>query len=1305
MPKIIASIRNFRDRARASVSVKTRNILLFIALFLLVTLAIVVRLTPVLRGPLLIKAFDPWIQYYNAEYLSTHSFYEYFNWRDFKSWYPEGYFRGNLRPGLTFTVVAIYKTFNFLGIPVSLYHICYFFPAFMGGITVLVMYFLGKEVHSKGTGLMAAFFLAFNIGYLQRTIAGFFDNETIGVFSVLMIFLFFLKAVRTGKISHSILSGVFLGYLSLSWGGYQFAYLIIPLICIILILIKKYNEHILIAYAGAQGTGLLIFSLFINFNHETLFSSLETGGIFLFTIILIIFHLIYTKKNEYPGFYNGLINLIKWGLIPAILIVAILIWIDPALIPFGFGGRFYALLNPLMREGMSLVASVAEQNPSAWAVFYYNILIPLILVPLGIYFCLKRLNAPDIFMIVFVLLLFYFTGAMIRILLLFAPAASLIGAYGLVNILKIYGGFIGEQKRGVSRKRRRQVKGTVGNTEVLAVYFLVGFLCVAQVVHTVDVSIERLSYSQIAPAGMLHDWEESLLWMRNNLPGTSVVVSWWDYGYWLTPIGNVTTVNDNATYRGERIGMTGMAFMQTNEIYSAEIFQRLKADYVLVYFGFLYSGLGGDEGKWPWMVRICNDHYEYYKDLGLEKDNWVENAVFDENEYQNSTTGAMGAKWFESQLVKLMFYGEPTDPGSTTEGTLAHHYATQINRRQTDDGNVWATYIPPNGQYDFKVFVPEHFSPNKMIKLYKVDYTALDSKFMITNPEIFDSGYGTFKLDNIGKKDLLITSVEVNGVEYDFTLGKGINTQIVDAGEDDLVWVDIKSGGTTFNKDDVVSMKVTAESEALEQKIFTFSNSTSNFFVKEAGEGAIQINKANSNIIQIDENHANALLEVENVGESIIVLDRFYVNDDIVSNRFLNENIEYLSGSSILYPGEKATIYLQDSPVTFYPIKKYNKIGVATPNDIRDEILFTSSQENNSITIYNDDRILSPEIAAAAIESNYRKHIPIDFNKTHAYTYDNGSTIIKIYVKNTGDDIYALGPIYLNGVNPEHSVNPEHFFTVGGKVILDPNEEEIIVVDATDYVDGEVNEEILICVTTSFGEPVASDIGYIHTTRNEPDIQIIENVESTTISYIYANETGSLVIKNTGNVPVTLDSVYINETVILNFSNSNEIEFIYGNTTLDVQECAGVSFDILGLKINKSNEINVRVTTYSTAYDNETLYAKVDSELYNIEIDGPGTIADIGDDKFTIQINNYGNWNVTIDSIYVNETYINLSEFVFEEGSSYEIANLTGYIILTMTITRLEQLIGVALTDEHTLLILARTIEGAEDSHEEAVRN
>ncbi|MFX1456691.1 MAG: STT3 domain-containing protein, partial [Promethearchaeota archaeon] len=186
MVKILASLRNFRDRIRTSISIKTRNVLFFTAIFLVVFLAILIRISPAFRGPLLIKAFDPWIQWYNSEYLSKHTIYEYFSWHDFKSWYPTGFYRGSLRPGLTFTVVSIYHVFNFLGLQVSLYDICYFFPAVMGGITVLVTYYLGKEIHDRGTGLIAAFFLAFNPGYMQRTMAGFFDNETIGVFASLL---------------------------------------------------------------------------------------------------------------------------------------------------------------------------------------------------------------------------------------------------------------------------------------------------------------------------------------------------------------------------------------------------------------------------------------------------------------------------------------------------------------------------------------------------------------------------------------------------------------------------------------------------------------------------------------------------------------------------------------------------------------------------------------------------------------------------------------------------------------------------------------------------------------------------------------------------------------------------------------------------------------------------------------------------------------------------------------------------------------------------------------------------------------
>jgi dolichyl-diphosphooligosaccharide--protein glycosyltransferase len=306
MSKIYSALKNSRDRLRASITIKSYNILFFTALLLVLFLAILIRLSPVAAGNYLIKAFDPWIQYYNAEYLSTHSVFDYFHWVDIKSWFPEGYVRSNLRPGLTFTVVTIFQIVNLIGIPISLYDICFYFPAFMGGASVLAIYLLGKEALDRRCGLVAAFFLAFNPGFMQRTMAGFFDNETIGVFATLMTLYFFIKTIRTGKILDSILGGLFLGYLGLSWGGYNFVYLILPIVCGIVILLKKYDSNVLIAYAGIEGVGLLIFSIGSTFSYVNFFNSLELVGIFLFAILLIIFHLIYTKKGDYPRFnYMG----------------------------------------------------------------------------------------------------------------------------------------------------------------------------------------------------------------------------------------------------------------------------------------------------------------------------------------------------------------------------------------------------------------------------------------------------------------------------------------------------------------------------------------------------------------------------------------------------------------------------------------------------------------------------------------------------------------------------------------------------------------------------------------------------------------------------------------------------------------------------------------------------------------------------------------------------------------------------------------------------------------------------------------
>ena len=1291
MSYIYSSLKNLKDRTRVSITLKTSNILLFLALFLVVLLAILIRLSPLASDNYLIKAFDPWIQYYNAEYLSTHSVFEYFNWHDFKSWFPEGYNRFHLRPGLTFTVVGIFQAINFLGIPISLYDICYFFPAIMGGASVYAIYLVGKEALDRRCGLVAAFFLAFNPGFMQRTTAGFFDNETIGVFAALMTFYFFIKTVRTGKFFHSILGGLFSGYLALSWGGFNFVFLILPLVVGIMILLKKYDSNLLIAYAGVEGIGLLLYSFSPIFPYNSFFTSVELGVVFYFTILLIIFHILYTNRNNYSRLYNGIINTIKWGLIPVIVILVVIIWVAPDIIPLGIGGRLLSILSPLIRNSLSVVASVAEHMPSSWSVFYFNTLIPLTLLPLGLFFLFKRANAADILLLTFLILIFYFTGSMIRIILLFAPAACLVGAYGLVHVLKIFGSFYGEKRTGVSRKRRRQVKRTVGKSEIGAVYFIVGIMCLAQVMHASNIAITQLSQSQLAPGGEIHDWEETLTWMKTNLPGTSVVVSWWDYGYWLTPIGNMTTVNDNGTINQTRIGLTGMALMQTDEIYSAKAFKALKADYVLVYFGMLYPNLGGDEGKWPWMVRICNDNYLKYKALGMEEDNWAPNSVFTESEYFNATSGKPTPKWFDSQLIKLMFHGNPTDPPPNRNNiqTFTEYYQEQINYNLYDDhGYLYVDHIPPDGLYPFKVFKATYFSTNGMVKLYKLDYTALESSFLIQNPEVFDTGYATFKLKNTGSKDLTINKVRLNGESYDYYLGKGIETNILNATDDDLVWVDLNASGKVFEKNDVINIEVEAQAISADYYPYIFTNDTSNLFVKEAKEGDIRINKIGSKVVQVDDSLSELNLEIENTGLTTVILKDFYIENE---ENTLNDTI-YVSGSPILEPGQKAHVKIPNTLYQFDPIGTSHIIGVFTPNGIKDEILLTSSYDPFKISIIEESRIASPE-ALITTQTDYRNHVPINLEKTYAYTYDNGTTHVNIMVKNTGDVNIGLDSISLSSSSSSWTSVPFDAFN------LNSTDERSLTITASDYLTGiEVNDEIGIRVTALFdGNTEASDIGFVHTIANKPDIEIIDFVNNHTASFIAANETGKILIKNTGDEAITLDKLYLNSSTSLSFTN--DVIFEYGDINLDLQECALVSFNTTGFKLNASNTVNVNITTTTSAQYSMNFSVFVDSDLYEINIDDTGTATTaIIDGYVTIKIDNIGLFNLTVDSVYINNTLISLSNFdedIFEIGSGDSIE-------FTITMDDLVAIIG-SVSSGDILSILVRTKEGAEDIHDEIV--
>jgi dolichyl-diphosphooligosaccharide--protein glycosyltransferase len=1333
MPKIKEYFSNMGDRIKTSVRVKPDAIFFYISIVLVIVAAILIRLSPIINGQILIKEFDPWNQFNSTQYILSHDLYDWIHYTDYQLWYPEGLLRSLLRPGLLYTTAFLYQVITILGIKISLMEFVIYFPAFMGGLAVFATYLLGKELLDRKCGLLAAFFLAFSPGHMQRTVAGFFDNETIGVLAILLVFLFYIKAVKTGKIQFGVISGIFMGYLALSWGGLSFPFLLMPLLTMILILADKYSGRALIAYSTTIGTGLLIYTLNPLFVWSDMIKSMEYIVPILFLIFLLIYHYLYLQKGS-PT-YENILTFVKWAAIPVGIAAAIIFFVKPEWIPFGLGGRLASIINPQIREKINIVASVGEHMPSPWSVFYFNAMIPVLLVIPGIYFSMRRGEEQDILMIIFVITLFYFTGSMVRIILVLAPALAVLGAYGLANILKYFGNLM-KKEQTITRRRKRQIKRTVGISEGLVVYVFISILLFTQANQAINVSIKQLGYSELVAGGTFHDWEETLTWMKYNLPYSAVTVSWWDYGYWIRFIGNGTSVNDNGTLNSTRIGLTGMAMMQTNERYSAEIFRELGADYVLVYFGHLFTQLGGDEGKWPWMLRICNDHTTVYQGMGLEKENWYGgeersvNTVFDENQYINSTSGAYRQNWFDSTLVKLMFADEPTTASAARTQTELY-YATQIEgstqyntqARKADDGTLWSSKIPANGQYNFQFFRPAYYSANKLVKIFKVDYTALDSSFEITDTYLDQSGIGYAKIKNTGLLPISLKGLTVNGVELNFTQQKN---DLLKANESQYVWFDTYQENTIQNETEsprssaaampywqlnqAYTVGITVDVPKGDGTTFTFENSSvSSQIASVMKSSSIEIDRELSKMeikgdIQTQAT-VTGIINVKNNGDRLVKISGITANDPVELNNVKN----IANGTFLIEPGTSETFEVGTNVGAALNLTNDVNVIVETAEGAKDETNIALNKPGHKITILSGVLQKLPE---QDYLYNYTTYSPVSPNLGRYYApfneqtrlWENGT--LQLTVRNDGTSKLAIQGLTVDD-------KPIYDFNVSGGYWPEPGESRVITAQIPNVV---LNMPMKVFIMADAGDNatyVAADSVNVVPQATNASITILKS--NSTWTAAFTNESIRVVVKNTGITTVNLNEIAINGSNPYTITDANIVK---GSKVLEPFQIAVLSLNYTNLKVNMSNYVQVAVSTNITGIKDEailearlpTKYSNLLAILEDRKVPSP----DLGTTDFT-----YGTTaeihlvsviitqiNVTIDGFYIgtsNTTYqlINLANVTIKDKNatvyqSYELDGRTPYqgifAVYTFTISSAD--LPIAVVDGTSYWFKINTVEG-----------
>jgi dolichyl-diphosphooligosaccharide--protein glycosyltransferase len=60
-----------------------------------------------------------------------------------------------------------------------------------------------------------------------------------------------------------------------------------------------------------------------------------------------------------------------------------------------------------------------------------------------------------------------------------------------------------------------------------------------------------------------NDWSDAMQWLRENTPKDAVIASWWDYGYWISTLGERKTLADNATLLDWQIRKLAAMYMST----------------------------------------------------------------------------------------------------------------------------------------------------------------------------------------------------------------------------------------------------------------------------------------------------------------------------------------------------------------------------------------------------------------------------------------------------------------------------------------------------------------------------------------------------------------------------------------------------------------------------------------------------------------------------------------------------------------------------------------------------------------------
>ncbi len=651
-----------------------------------------------------------------------------------------------------------------------------YLPAVLGALSVIPVYFIGKELSNRWAGVIAACLLAIAPGeFLGRSLLGFADRDTLEVLLTVLTMLFLILAIKSATraqlafglwhlsrhtikaLVYSLLTGICLGLYLLTWRG---------ALMFVFIIFAYFITQSIIDHVRRRDVSYLSFI-----------------GIVSFLVALVIFLPSHPLQARWAPLVIALLTMpvlaaASWLLVKSKAKVG---YYPLTLLGLGVAGSLVLyVVNPsIPRSMLNLVAilfttetkaTVLEMQPilltsgvftlsKVWGNFTTGSFLSLISLGILAYLVIKRGEADKTLMLVWSLVVLAATLFLSRLALFYAINVALLSGYLAWLVLdfaglKEEGGSAkvspkaADVPRGKKKRQRasRTSKWLNAGLAIVVVLFLFFYPNLAMAQSTAK-----------EPAFAPSDgWCEAVSWMRDNTPDPFAdpdfyyasytrpfrypqtaygVTAWWDYGYLITRMGHrLPNCHPGSSERSRQ--KVASLFVAQDEASAATIISQLKSRYVIIDYStavlspkyYVLERYYGLSGKFSAVAKYAGssskDFYDMYYQL---KDNRLVPAPLFYPEY------------YRSLAVRLYnFDGSEVIPKATyvvsyeeKEGPNGTRYKQIIDLKSFLDYEEAEDYVASQKSGNYRVVGISPFAspvPLEKLERYTLVYSSKNSK-------------------------------------------------------------------------------------------------------------------------------------------------------------------------------------------------------------------------------------------------------------------------------------------------------------------------------------------------------------------------------------------------------------------------------------------------------------------------------------------------------------------------------------------------------------------------------------------------